>query len=113
MMNLVLSFMLFFSVTQTDPVKEELKIKLQESTECWNDGNLECFMQTYWKSDSLKFIGGNGVTYGWENTLQRYKVGYPTEKERGILSFYFSIGRAYKQRCLFYGGQISFKTRSR
>ena len=30
-------------------------------------------MEGYWKSESLKFYGANGVTYGWDNTLERYQ----------------------------------------
>ena len=44
-------------------------------------------MEGYWKSDSLKFYGSNGVTYGWQNTLDRYKKAYPTEDHTGTLSF--------------------------
>lgn len=44
-------------------------------------------MEGYWKSDSLKFYGANGITYGWENTLERYKKAYPTEDHTGTLSF--------------------------
>ncbi|MCF6359784.1 MAG: nuclear transport factor 2 family protein [Cyclobacteriaceae bacterium] len=89
MLTLLLSIILSIPFQPQQSVEEILKDKMTKSTECWNEGDLECFMQTYWKSDSLKFIGGNGVTYGWENTLQKYKVGYPTEKERGLLSFTF------------------------
>ena len=89
MLTLLLSIILSIPFQPQQSVEEILKDKMTKSTKCWNEGDLECFMQTYWKSDSLKFIGGNGITYGWENTLQKYKVGYPTEKERGTLNFTF------------------------
>jgi hypothetical protein len=53
----------------------------------WSKHDLEGFMQGYWKSDSLKFYGGNGVTLGWENTLANYKKSYPTPDHSGILKF--------------------------
>lgn len=53
----------------------------------WSDNNIEEFMDGYWKNDSLKFYGSNGVTYGWENTLERYKQAYPTADHTGTLSF--------------------------
>ena len=37
------------------------------------NGNLEEFMSFYWKSDSLMFIGKNGIQYGWQKTLDNYK----------------------------------------
>ncbi len=55
--------------------------------DAWNNGNLEKFMQTYWKNDSLMFIGKSGVTYGWQNTLNNYKKGYPDTVAMGKLSF--------------------------
>ena len=54
---------------------------------CWNDGDIDCFMETYWNSDSLKFIGKSGVTYGWTNTLNNYKKKYPDKSHMGALSF--------------------------
>ena len=44
-------------------------------------------MRGYWKSESLKFYGSNGVTYGWENTLNRYKNTYPSKEHTGTLEF--------------------------
>jgi len=53
----------------------------------WNNQDLEGFMQGYWKSDSLKFYGSNGLTKGWKQTLSNYKKGYPTKAESGTLKF--------------------------
>ncbi len=53
----------------------------------WNSGDIEGFMQAYWKSDSLLFIGGSGPQYGWQNTLEKYKKSYPDKKTMGILKF--------------------------
>ena len=44
-------------------------------------------MEGYWKSEDLKFYGSNGVTYGWDNTLDRYKKAYPTKEHFGTLEF--------------------------
>ena len=60
---------------------------LHEQTQAWNQGNIERFMKTYWESDSLMFIGKNGVTYGWLNTLNNYKRNYPDTIAMGKLSF--------------------------
>jgi hypothetical protein len=53
----------------------------------WNEGNLKAFMETYWKSDSLMFIGSKGVTHGWEKTLANYENGYPDTAAMGKLNF--------------------------
>ena len=61
--------------------------KMQEQEDCWNDGDLECFMQHYWKSDSLRFIGSKGLTYGWQPTLDNYITSYPDKSAMGKLTF--------------------------
>jgi len=33
------------------------------------------------------FIGKSGVTYGWQNTLNNYKRGYPDTSAMGKLNF--------------------------
>lgn len=53
----------------------------------WNRGDLEGFMQGYWKSDSLMFVGASKPIYGWQATLDNYKRSYPNKAAMGILSF--------------------------
>ena len=53
----------------------------------WSKHDLKGFMKGYWKSDSLKFYGSNGVTLGWNKTLVNYKKGYPTSDHSGTLQF--------------------------
>lgn len=60
---------------------------LDNQTKAWNEGNLEKFMEGYWESDSLMFIGSSGVTYGWQKTLDNYKRGYPNRDAMGTLTF--------------------------
>lgn len=60
---------------------------LGKQTESWNKGDIEGFMQTYWKNDSLMFIGKSGVHFGWQETLDNYKKGYPDTTAMGKLSF--------------------------
>lgn len=53
----------------------------------WNNGDIKGFMAHYWHSDSLKFIGSKGITYGWQKTLDNYLKGYPTKEAMGVLKF--------------------------
>jgi hypothetical protein len=70
-----------------DPDVALIRQLLKKQTEAWNQGDIETFMKTYWRSDSLMFIGKNGVTYGWTNTLNNYKKNYPDTAAMGKLSF--------------------------
>ena len=60
---------------------------MMQQQEAWNNGDLEAFMQGYWHSDSVKFIGKNGVVYGWDNMLGNYRNGYPDQAAMGQLTF--------------------------
>lgn len=71
---------------QSPDEKEIIKI-LKVQTQAWNRGDVEGFMQTYWKSDSLLFIGKNGVSRGWNAALNNYKKNYPDTAAMGKLSF--------------------------
>ena len=54
----------------------------------WNEGNIDAFMESYWKSDSLMFIG-SAVTQGWNATIERYRKSYPDREAMGQLDFTF------------------------
>jgi hypothetical protein len=75
-----------FSTAQT---KDNVAIAemLQTQTTAWNNGDINAFMEPYWKSDSLMFIGKNGPTYGWEKTKANYIKSYPDTTYMGKLSF--------------------------
>lgn len=60
---------------------------LDRQTADWNAGNINAFMHGYWESDSLMFVGKNGVTYGYENTYQGYLKRYPDRATMGTLKF--------------------------
>lgn len=53
----------------------------------WNKGDIDSYMQGYWNSDSLLFIGKSGSTYGYSATLQRYKNAYSDTTKMGKLNF--------------------------
>lgn len=65
----------------------EIRALLAKQTEAWNRGDVEGFMEGYWKNDSLMFIGKSGITYGWQQTLDNYKKGYPDKTAMGQLTF--------------------------
>jgi len=59
---------------------------LDRQVAAWNAGDLDEFMEGYWKSDSVQFIGSEIVT-GWTATLERYKKNYPDKDAMGLLRF--------------------------
>ncbi len=106
----LLSFSLSFeSYSQVGDEKEILQL-LNDQVNNWNRGNIDEFMHGYWESDSLMFIGSNGVTYGYTNTLNNYKKNYKDTAHMGQLKFtilqvkrisadaYFVVGKWFLKR---------------
>jgi len=71
----------------------------------WNAGNIEGFMKHYWHSDSLKFIGSKGITYGWQNTLNNYTKAYPDKETMGLLSFTILEATALSETAVYLIGK--------
>lgn len=66
---------------------EDITKVMDYQVEKWNQGDIDGFMETYWKSPELKFVGSNGVTKGWQATLERYHKSYPDRATMGVLKF--------------------------
>ncbi|MBM71640.1 MAG: DUF4440 domain-containing protein [Crocinitomicaceae bacterium] len=60
---------------------------MEAQQNAWNEGDLDAFMNGYWESDSLLFIGKSGLNNGYLNTLNNYKKAYPDKNTMGTLSF--------------------------
>jgi ketosteroid isomerase-like protein len=94
------------SVILSGQSKDEKAIRLilHEQTIAWNNGDVDAFMNGYWKNDSLMFIGKSGVTYGWLHTLNNYKKRYPDAASMGELTFnLIKIERLSKKYCYVTG----------
>ena len=85
--RIVIICLLMAIASDSEAQETEIRALLQKQTEAWNRGDLEGFMEGYWKNDSLMFIGKSGITYGWQKTLDNYKRGYPDKTAMGFLTF--------------------------
>ena len=92
-MRIIFLIVLFISliIINAQPLSEKNRFEILQVLEkqriSWNEGNINAYMEGYWKSDSLRFIGKSGITYGWEATLERYKKAYPDKETMGTLKF--------------------------
>ncbi|WP_410219831.1 YybH family protein [Pedobacter sp.] len=89
-MNNILIVLLLVTLkvsAQSPKDREAILNVLEQQRQAWNKGDVEKYMQGYWKSDSLLFVGKNGPTYGWQKTLDNYKKGYPDKAAMGVLTF--------------------------
>jgi len=84
-------FCLACKSTQPSTLQEsdfgQIRSVLGAQQAAWNKGSLEEFMKGYINSSELAFIGSNGVTKGWDETLANYKKGYKDKAAMGKLEF--------------------------
>ena len=84
---IILSFFLIQQTFAQDKDEQAIRKILNDQIIAWNAGNIEEFMKGYWNSDSVMYIGKNGITYGYNNILQKYKKGFPDKNSMGKLTF--------------------------
>ncbi len=81
---------LIFSATRMmAQSKDGLAVKkvLADQADAWNRGSIAEFMKGYWQNDSLQFVGGSGISYGYATALDNYRKTYPDEAKMGKLFF--------------------------
>jgi ketosteroid isomerase-like protein len=86
---LLTTILLLSSVAFAQSEKDKAAIHkvMDDQAAAWNRGDIDGFMNGYWKSEKLTFISGTNVTRGWQPTLERYKKGYDTRAKMGTLTF--------------------------
>lgn len=75
--------------TSIDLSGEESRILavLQNQQDAWNSGDIPAFMDGYWKDEGLRFASRADITYGWQETLDRYLESYDSPAKMGELTF--------------------------
>src|SRR5438270_6365674 len=68
-------------------IAPEIESVLRAQTEAWNRGDIDGFMNGYWRSEKTVFVSGDEVTRGWQNVLDRYKKKYFDRAKMGTLTF--------------------------
>lgn len=75
------------SSSQDAKIIAAVRAVLDAQTAAWNRGDIEGFMDGYWRSDETVFVSGDSVTHGWKIVLEHYKKGYDTREKMGQLTF--------------------------
>ncbi len=76
------------NIHQNNQEINKIKDVLKQQKESWEEGDINGFMQGYWKSENLVFTSlKHKPAYGWKETLKRYQERYPTKASMGELKF--------------------------
>lgn len=95
MKNTILFLLVLFAVTtaysqsasEVAKAKTDIVAVMDAQAAAWNRGDVDEFMRGYWNSTELVFVSGDGVTRGWQPTLDRYKKNYNSKEKMGVLKF--------------------------
>src|ERR1700755_1530482 len=72
---------------QISKAQSDIRKVMDDQAAAWNRGDVEGFMQGYWKSEQMVFVSGNNVARGWQAALARYRKNYDSKAKMGTLSF--------------------------
>ncbi len=66
---------------------DDIRAVMEAQQEAWNRGDIDAFMNGYWRSTETVFVSGDEVTRGWQTVLDRYKAKYSDREKMGTLTF--------------------------
>ena len=75
-----------WTTSSSAEMKEQIATILAKQAAAWNRGDIDEFMDYYWRSEALTFSSGGKTTRGWRSTKENYKRRYPTREAMGRLS---------------------------
>jgi beta-aspartyl-peptidase (threonine type) len=67
--------------------EDAIRAVLDAQVAAWNRGDVETYMDGYDRSPKTEFVGGDSITRGWQEVLDRYKKKYDTREKMGVLTF--------------------------
>jgi len=86
--TLVAAFPVFLlAQTNDEKTKADIRAVIDAQAAAWNRGDVEGYMDGYDRSPKTEFVGGDSITRGWQQVLDRYKQRYDTREKMGVLTF--------------------------
>lgn len=73
--------------SDANTAKDQVISELFKQQESWNDGDINGFMKGYWNHDSLMFVSGDRISYGWQKVTDNYNRKYSSKELMGELIF--------------------------
>src|SRR5262249_21357723 len=82
-----LNFAVGLANTQSGNPESSIRAVLDAQAAAWNRGDIESYMDGYDRSPKTEFVGGDSITRGWQEVLDRYKKKYDSREKMGTLTF--------------------------
>lgn len=87
----------------------EVFAQLDTQISAWNRGDIDGFMEAYWPSEELVFVGSNGLVNGYNEILANYKRNYPNQQLMGKLAFEIIYIKQWDAQTIQLIGKFSLK----
>lgn len=58
-------------------METDIRAVMNAQRDAWNRGDIEAYMQGYWKSPDVLFASRGTFAQGWQPLLDRYRQNYP------------------------------------
>ncbi|NKF52068.1 SgcJ/EcaC family oxidoreductase [Shewanella sp. WXL01] len=101
---LAIGLFMYACFASAQPV-EQIQSLFQKQTQAWNQGDVDGYMQSYWRSDKLQFVSRGELVYGWDELYRRYKKSYPNKAAMGELSFDIQSVKSLSDNAALVSGQ--------
>jgi len=82
----LLTFLLILSspvviIAQSGTQAEKLIMEnFNQQVKCWNQGDIDCYCQGYYKSENTRIVSTRGIISGYEAIVASYKKNWPKER---------------------------------
>lgn len=83
----LLAFVLFTGLASAQSDSSAIVRVLEDQVRAWNEGDVEGYMEGYWRSEETTFVSGGAVLRGFDRVLARYKKNYASREAMGTLAF--------------------------
>src|SRR5438552_8709923 len=78
----VVALLLTAAAPPNDP-REEIRDVIQAQQDAWNRGDIDAFLNGYWRSEETIFVSGDEISRGWQTVLERYRKKYSDREKMG------------------------------
>ena len=83
----VIALLLSQAAAAANDPREEIRAVIQTQQDAWNRGDIDAFMNGYWRSKETVFVSGDEIMRGWQSVLERYHRKYSDRETMGTLTF--------------------------
>ncbi|MEZ4811192.1 MAG: serine hydrolase [Allomuricauda sp.] len=87
---------------------QKIRQNFEKQEVCWNNADIECYMEAYAATEPIQTASTGGITYGYDNIIGNYKKYFPKER-MGHLYFDNISTRRLSDNLYYVTGRFNLK----